>query len=146
MQNCHASMKIVTELILLLWPWSNGRGCHKPIFATITHTTNVEVARSFGKVVNLLPLISLLHIVKITNFSHNKTFHYTVPLTSVCWVHSNIYVLDKTKSIRYHTSIDPFCSTSSAMQMYHHMTSVSVEIPPFIWTGNSSSIGEEPVS
>ena len=42
--------------------------------------------------------------------------------------------------------VDPIHSTSSAVQIYHHLTSESVEIPNFTITENSSSIGKEPVS
>ena len=68
-----------------------------------------------------------------------------ISLTSACWVHSNVYGLDKTKCIRYQTTVDPFCSTSSAVQIYHHLTSGSVEIPLVNWGRNSGPIGEEPV-
>ena len=64
------------------------------------------------------------------------------PLTSV---HSNVYGLGKTKSIRYLTAVDPFLSSSSALQKYHTLISGSVEIPLVTSAGNSSSIGEEPV-
>ena len=66
-------------------------------------------------------------------------------LTSACWVHSNVYGLGNIHCIRYLTAVDPFHSTSSAVQKYHHLTSGSVEIPLATWTGNSSSIGKEPV-
>ena len=75
---------------------------------------------------------------------HNRSVHN--PLTSARWVHSNVYVLGNIHCIRYLTAVDPFHSTSSAGQMYHHLTSGSVEIPLITWTGNSSSIGKEPVS
>ena len=74
---------------------------------------------------------------------HNRSVHN--PLTSARWVHSNVYCLSKTQSIRYLTAVDPFHSTSSAVHTYHHLTSVPVEVPPTNTTGNSSSIREEPV-
>ena len=73
----------------------------------------------------------------------NRRVH--VLLTSACWVHSNVFGLVNIHCIRYLTAVDPLFSTSSALQMYHHLTSGSVEIPLGTWTGNSSSIGEEPV-
>ena len=42
--------------------------------------------------------------------------------------------------------VDPLLSTSSAVQSYYTNTSGSVNVPPAIWTGNTSSIREEPVS
>ena len=68
-----------------------------------------------------------------------------VLLTSAGWVHSNVYGLYLIQCIRYLTAVEPFLSTSSAKQNYHHLTSGSVEIPLGTWTGNSSSIGKEPV-
>ena len=68
-----------------------------------------------------------------------------VLLTSAGWVHSNVYGLYLIHCIRYLTAVEPFLSTSSAKQTYHHLTSGSVEIPLATWTGNSSSIGKEPV-
>ena len=68
-----------------------------------------------------------------------------VLLTSAGWVHSNVYGLDLIHCIRYLTAVDPFHSTSFAMQKYHHLTSGSVDIPLATWTGNSSSIRKEPV-
>ena len=77
------------------------------------------------------------------------------PLTSVCWVHSNVYGLVNIHWIRYLTAVYPFNSTSSAVQTYHHLTSGSVELLLLIWctisnptgnlTGNPTSIGEKPV-
>ena len=67
------------------------------------------------------------------------------PLTSACCVHSNVYGLGNIHSIRYLTVIDPFHSTSSAVQTYHHLMSGSVEIIISIATGYSTFIGEEPV-
>ena len=72
-----------------------------------------------------------------------KSVH--APLTRSCWVHSNVYGLGNIHWIRYQTAVDPFHSTSSAVQKYLHMTSGSVDIPLGTWTGNSSFIGEEPV-
>ena len=72
------------------------------------------------------------------------------PLTSACWVDSNVYGLDNVHGTRYLTAVDPFHSTSSAVHTYHHLTSVSVDIQLLTGcpgcTGNSSSIGKEPVS
>ena len=41
--------------------------------------------------------------------------------------------------------VDPILSTSSAVQMYHHLTSGSIVIRPAIAVGNSRSIWEKPV-
>ena len=69
------------------------------------------------------------------------------PLTSACWVHSNVYGLDNIHCIRYLTAVDPFHSTSSAVHTYHHLTSGSEDIKLLSgFTGYSSSIGKEPVS
>ena len=68
-----------------------------------------------------------------------------VPLTRAWWVHSNVYGLGNIHCIRYLTAVDPFHSTTSAVQTYHHLISGSVEIPLVNWTRNSNSIGEEPV-
>ena len=87
--------------------------------------------------------MSVLERFHCNQFTLSQEF--TWPLTSAYWVHSNVYGLSKTKSIRYLTTVDPFLSTSSALQMYHHLTSGSVEIPLETWTGHFSSIGEEPV-
>ena len=67
------------------------------------------------------------------------------PLTSAYWVHSNVYVLGNIHCTWYHTAVDPFHSTSSAVHTYNHLTSGSVEVPSPIFTRYSSSIGEEPV-
>ena len=78
-----------------------------------------------------------------TIVEQNGSVH--VPLTGV---HSNVYGLNETQSIRYLTAVYPFLSTSSVVQTYHHLTSGSVEIPLLAWwifTVNFSSIGEEPV-
>ena len=66
-------------------------------------------------------------------------------LTSVCWVHSNVYGLDIIHWIWYLTTVDPLHSTSFTLQNYHHLTSGSVEIPPSTSAGNSRSVGKEPV-
>ena len=42
--------------------------------------------------------------------------------------------------------VDSLLSTSSAFQMYHHLTSCSVEIPQLITAEYSTSVREEPVS
>ena len=55
----------------------------------------------------------------------NKSVH--VSLTSC--IHSNVYGLGNIHCIRYLTAVDPFHSTSSAVQMHHHLTSASIEIP-----------------
>ena len=68
-----------------------------------------------------------------------------VPLTSACWVHSNVYGLGNIHCIRYLTAVGPLLSTSFALQTYIHLTSGSVEVQLASWTKNSSSIGEEPV-
>ena len=41
--------------------------------------------------------------------------------------------------------VDPLLSTSSTVHTYHTLASVSVDIPPAISGGNSSSIWEKPV-
>ena len=70
----------------------------------------------------------------------------------MCWkwltssiVHSNVYGLDNILCIRYLTAVDSLCSTSSALQAYHHATSGSMKVPLVTTARNSSSIGEEPV-
>ena len=67
-------------------------------------------------------------------------------LTSACTVHSNIYGLCNFCWVRYLTAVDSILSTFSAIQIYHHLTSVHIEIPRSIrlLTRNCSSIGEEP--
>ena len=67
-------------------------------------------------------------------------------LTTTCCVHSNVNGLVNTCWIRYLTTVDPLHSTSSALHMYLHVTSGSVEIPLLTVTGNSSFIGKKPVS
>ena len=67
-----------------------------------------------------------------------------VPLTSVCCIHSNVYGLGDIHCIRYLTAVNPFLSTSSTVQTYHHLTSGPIEFPPATRAGNSSFIGEEP--
>ena len=46
--------------------------------------------------------------------------------------------------------VDPLLSTSSALHTYHRLIPVSVEVPDYCFVnniiGNSSFIGEEPVS
>ena len=70
----------------------------------------------------------------------------------MCWkwltssiVHSNVYGLDNIHCIMYNTTVDSLCSTSSAVQAYHHVTSGSMKVPLVTTARNSSSIGEEPV-
>ena len=78
-----------------------------------------------------------------TIVEQNGSIH--VPLT---WVHSNVYGLNETQSVRYLTAVDPLLSTSSAVQTYNHLTSGFIDIPLLAWwifIVNSSSIGEEPV-
>ena len=70
----------------------------------------------------------------------------TMSLTSACWVHSNVYALVNIRWIRYFTAVDSLHSTSFPVHTYDHLTSVPVKIPFFIKTGNSTSIGKEPVS
>ena len=74
----------------------------------------------------------------------NRSVH--ILLTSACCVHSNVYSLGNIYWISYLTAVDSILSTSSAVQTYHHLISGSVEIPLLITAGNSSSIGEEPVT
>ena len=83
------------------------------------------------------------NVASMTLVKQNSSVY--ILLTSACWVHSNVYGLGNIHCIRYLTAVDPFFSTSSAVQMYHHLTSGSVEIPFATWTGNSSFIGEVPV-
>ena len=65
-------------------------------------------------------------------------------LTSACYVQSNVYGPGDIHCILYLTVVDPLHSTSSTMQLYHHLTSGSVEI--HVTTAeNCSSIGKEPV-
>ena len=74
----------------------------------------------------------------------NRSVH--ILLTSACCVHSNVYSLGNIHWSSYLTAVDAIHRTSSAVQTYHHLTSGSVEIPLLTTAGNSSSIGEEPVS
>ena len=69
------------------------------------------------------------------------------PLTrlNACWVHSNVHGLGDIHCISDNTAVDPFNSTSSAVHMYHHLTSASEETWLTSWTGNPTSIGEIPV-
>ena len=66
-------------------------------------------------------------------------------LTTACCVHSNVYGLGNTCWIRYLTAVDPLLSTSSAIQIYFHITSGSVEIRLDISTENFRIIGKKPV-
>ena len=66
-------------------------------------------------------------------------------LTSACVVHSNVHGLGSIHWIKYFTAVDPFHFTFSAVHLYHHLTSGSIEVP-WIPTGNSSATGKEPVS
>ena len=66
-------------------------------------------------------------------------------LTGACCVDSNIYSLGKIHCIRYLTMVDSCHTTSPAIHKYYHLISDSVEVPRYACTGNSSSIGEEPV-
>ena len=75
-----------------------------------------------------------------------------IPMCWMCWkwltnsiVHSNVYGLDNIHCIRYLIAVGSLLSTSSALQSYHHVTSVSVKVPPVTTARNSSSIGEVPV-
>ena len=70
----------------------------------------------------------------------------TMSLTSACCVHSNVHGLGNIHWIRYLTVVDPIHSTSSTVQAYHHLTSVSVEVPLVTTAWHSSSIGEVPLS
>ena len=98
----------------------------------------------YCKVSSRLPDIVLYNAQSsLRGFSRKDALH--VPLTSTCWVHSNVYALGDIHCIRNLTAVDPFHSTSFAVHTYHHLTSVSVEIPLATCTGNSSSIGKEPV-
>ena len=70
----------------------------------------------------------------------------------MCWkwltnsiVHANVYGLYNIHCIRYLTAVGSLHSTSSALQAYHHVASVSVKAPVVTTARNSSSIGEVPV-
>ena len=65
-------------------------------------------------------------------------------LTSLSCVHSNVHGLGNIHWIRYLTAVDPLHSTSFAVQIYFHLTSVFVEIPLLHFIGNSSVIGKVP--
>ena len=65
--------------------------------------------------------------------------------TRACCVHSNVYGLGNIYWIQYLTAVDPILSTSSTVQTYHHLISVSVEISIAVTAENSSSIEKEPV-
>ena len=64
-----------------------------------------------------------------------------VPLTSLCYVHSNVYGLGSIHCIKYLPAVYSIHSTSPAI----YRTIYVVEIPPNNLAGNSSSIGVEPV-
>ena len=66
-------------------------------------------------------------------------------LTRTCVVHSNVDGLANFHCILYLTAVDPIHFTTSAMHSHLHITSGSVETPCVRFTGNSSSIGVEPV-
>ena len=68
--------------------------------------------------------------------------------TNACCVHSNVYGLGNVHWIRYLTPVDPFHSTSSVVQTYHHMMCIHVEITKSTTvgiSGNFRSIGKKPV-
>ena len=67
------------------------------------------------------------------------------PLTSTYWVHSNVYGLGDIHCITYLTVVDPFHSTSSALQMYRHLTSTSEDNWLTSWTEKPTFIGKIPV-
>ena len=90
-----------------------------------------------------------LHFILLTLLQHKDCkydYTLTVPLTSACCVHSNVYGLCNIHWIRYLTAVDPSHSTSSAVHKYHTLISGSVEIPLLTTAGNFSSIGKVPVS
>ena len=91
-------------------------------------------------------LVFQLHLMlsNITTVEQNRHVQ-TMSLTSPCWVHSNVYALRIIQWIWYFTAVDSIHSTSSALQMYHGLTSVSVEILLCTYRCNSTSIGEVPV-
>ena len=93
---------------------------------------------------NIIRLSNAISISVLECFTNLILLH--VPLTSACCVHSNVYGLANIHCIRYHTTVDSSHSTSSPLQKYHTLTSVSVDIPRTTRTKNSSSIGKEPVS
>ena len=94
---------------------------------------------------------------QILNWNWNlKPQNYSIPyqclpklqemsLTSGCVVHSNVYSLVNIHWTRYLTAVDPFLSTFSTVQTYHHLTSVSEQIWTVIIAGNSSFIWKKPV-
>ena len=70
----------------------------------------------------------------------------------MCWkwltnsiVHTNVYNLSNILCVRYLTAVGSLHSTSSALQVYHHVTSGSVKVPVVTTARNSSSVGEVPV-
>ena len=72
-------------------------------------------------------------------------------LTSYSLIHSYVYSLINTCCIGYFTAVNSINPAPPPVHTYHHFTSVSVEIPLYVCciinnpTGNSSSIGKEPV-
>ena len=95
--------------------------------------------------VKLYKLASKLCIPNSNWIHSNFKLHFHILLTGVCCVDSNIYSLGKIHCIRYLTLVDSCHSTSPAIHKYYHLISDSVEVPLCACTGNSSSIGEEPV-
>ena len=81
----------------------------------------------------------------IDNSMNETGLTKSLSLTSASRVHSNVYGLCDIHYIRYHTTVDSSHSTSPPVQIYHHLTSSSVEVPGDTTARNSSSIGEEPV-
>ena len=90
-------------------------------------------------------LASKLCILNSNWIHSNFKLHFHILLTSAGCVDSNIYSLGKIHCIRYHTAVDSCHTTSPAIHKYYHLISDSVEVPLCVCTGNSSSIGEEPV-
>ena len=68
-----------------------------------------------------------------------------LPLTSVCYVHSNVYGLGDIHCITYFTTVDSIHSMPPAMQIHYHPTSCSVKVPLGTAARNPSSIWEVPV-
>ena len=102
---------------------------------------------AYSLTMKLLPV----SYAKFKLHSQNFKLVQNVPLTSVCWVHSNVYGLSNIHCIRYHTTVDSLHSTSPAMHKYYHLISGYVEVPLCAncivnnCTGKSTSIQEEPV-
>ena len=90
--------------------------------------------------------VGCLMDTKVNIIVPRKETTQSLSLTSVCCVHSNDYDLINTCSIRYYTTVEPIHSTYSSVQAYHHLASDSAKIPLATTAGDSSSIGEEPVS